>query len=531
MLKLPNSFCRYLKVACESVSYIPHARQLTYLTCIGEPCCSEFNQRIPKVVSFLLGAQQKRLYASGKKKHKLKQAFLNSNEANKSNQMSESLKPTLNHETYGGDQFDVSTNSDNFNKWQSQFDESKSQSELDTSGNETRTVPPDFRVWESAGKKGTGCDAANGFRFKVLSYNVLAQYLLECHPYLYRECSPRNLKWKVRAARLFDEITNLSPDILCLQEVQATHLNSFYSKFESLGYSGIFKQKTGHRHDGCAIYFKDSLFEMKEHMSVEFYQPELPILNRDNIGVMVKLVPRALPACPVVVATTHLLYNPKRTDVRLAQIQVFLAEIDRFAYYSSGSQLGHLPIILTGDLNSTPDSAVIKLLDRGYVSASPFRDSSDWKRIGVTDNCQHLSVYLDRQVGKTTDNSTIKIFHSEYFGTCTEKSCGDSEPPPPGCEYNELFNSGNVGHSLRLTSVYEKTKPGGGSEASTYQDYWVTVDYIYFSSCSNLKLVERLRLPTAEECEVLGTLPNDVYGSDHLALAATFELRPVKASL
>lgn len=27
----------------------------------------------------------------------------------------------------------------------------------------------------------------------------------------------------------------------------------------------------------------------------------------------------------------------------------------------------HLPIILTGDFNSTPDSAVIKLLDRGHV--------------------------------------------------------------------------------------------------------------------------------------------------------------------
>jgi protein angel len=71
---------------------------------------------------------------------------------------------------------------------------------------------------------------------------------------------------------------------------------------------------------------------------VEFYQPELPILNRDNIGVMVKLVPRAQAGAPIVVATTHLLYNPKRTDVRLAQIQVFLAEIDRFAFYSNGRE-------------------------------------------------------------------------------------------------------------------------------------------------------------------------------------------------
>lgn len=44
-----------------------------------------------------------------------------------------------------------------------------------------------------------------------------------------------------------------------------------------------------------------------------------------------------------------------------------------------------------------------------FHSASPFRDSSDWQRIGVTDNCQHLTVYLDRQEGKKTEYSTIKV--------------------------------------------------------------------------------------------------------------------------
>lgn len=74
-------------------------------------------------------------------------------------------------------------------------------------------------------------------------------------------------------------------------------------------------------------------------LKVEFYQPELPILNRDNIGVMVKLMPiGSAYLTPLVVATTHLLYNPKRTDVRLAQMQVFLAEIDRFAYFNNGRE-------------------------------------------------------------------------------------------------------------------------------------------------------------------------------------------------
>lgn len=46
-----------------------------------------------------------------------------------------------------------------------------------------------------------------------MSYNVLAQYLLECHPYLYTGCISQNLKWKVRAAKIYDEILSLSPDV------------------------------------------------------------------------------------------------------------------------------------------------------------------------------------------------------------------------------------------------------------------------------------------------------------------------------
>ncbi|CAH2227801.1 jg3986 [Pararge aegeria aegeria] len=50
-------------------------------------------------------------------------------------------------------------------------------------------------------------------------------------------------------------------------------------------------------------------------------------------------------------------------------------------------------------------------------------------------------------------------------------------------------------------------------------------DFILGNGGNSLKLVERLRLPTVTECKVLGQLPNHKFGSDHLSLAATFELR------
>lgn len=61
---------------------------------------------------------------------------------------------------------------------------------------------------------------------------------------------------------------------------------------------------------------------------VEYNQPFVSSLDRDNVGLIAKF--RPLGARPAhkqsfCVATTHLLYNPKRHDVKLAQLAVLLA--------------------------------------------------------------------------------------------------------------------------------------------------------------------------------------------------------------
>ena len=74
------------------------------------------------------------------------------------------------------------------------------------------------------------------------------------------------------------------------------------------------------------------------------------VLDRDNVGLILKLVPvtreegSSRQHDPILVATTHLLYNPRRTDIRLAQSALLLAELDRIAVTNKSL----LPIILTG---------------------------------------------------------------------------------------------------------------------------------------------------------------------------------------
>lgn len=75
-----------------------------------------------------------------------------------------------------------------------------------------------------------------------------------------------------------------------------------------------------------------------EHIDVEFLQPNVALLNRDNVAIIAKFAPKENPNAEFIVATTHLLYNPRRQDVRLAQTQVLLTEIERIAFRKQGDR-------------------------------------------------------------------------------------------------------------------------------------------------------------------------------------------------
>lgn len=125
-------------------------------------------------------------------------------------------------------------------------------------------------------------------------------------------------------------------------------------------------------------------------------------------------------------ATTHLLYNPRRQDVRLAQVQILLAELDRIAYSTDSK---YVPVILTGDFNLQPYSAPYKLLTRGQLRyeelmsrtlEKPRNDQCRHecigknllpKNLGITDDCQHFHVVTTNERNFTKVSDTF----DKYF--------------------------------------------------------------------------------------------------------------------
>ncbi|XP_037051406.1 protein angel homolog 2 [Bradysia coprophila] len=364
----------------------------------------------------------------------------------------------------------------------------------------------------------------------VMSYNLLAQDLIDKHTYLYSTHNGPDLTYHVRSQRLINEMKRIRPDILCLQEMQESHVMDFKLKCFSIDLQElIFKKRTqDDLTDGCAIFFNSDLLELVSEEKVEYFQPNVHVLNRPNVAIVAKFRLRTSPYSELVVATTHLLYNPRRQDVRLAQVQVLLAEIDRIAYQGIDEhcRARYSPVILTGDFNFQPNTAPYSLIVNGYLTYSSLSKRLQIPRpyepkfgdillpieLGITDDCQHF----DRNVPMLHSHEN----HTSERAIAPVEKLYESQLP---------FQTGMLKHRLNFGSVYDDAV-----SASTYQDQWVLVDYIFYRREStmtnhsvekNIKLVARFELPSREQCYYhlpYGGIPNASQGSDHFALAAKF---------
>jgi len=296
------------------------------------------------------------------------------------------------------------------------------------------------RRWESTsyGKKRNVEEQAKGkgspraFRFTFVSYNILSQSCLEDNKHLYDASPPEVLEWDHRKHNLLKEIMHFKADIISLQEVNQNVYDEFFKpNMEMQGYKGVYKRRTGEeKQDGCAIFYHAEKFELKKTLPVDFNRG-VEILDRDNIALLIMLQPKKdwtggqdMRLC---VATTHLLFNPKRGDIKLAQLAVLLAELDRFTRKGiepgTGMPLYH-PSILCGDFNAVPYSEIYRLVHRGRLKyenlvskdISGQQDDESLglvrfvakpllpKAIGITEQCQYADI-ATRYVRTRSDTS------------------------------------------------------------------------------------------------------------------------------
>lgn len=400
------------------------------------------------------------------------------------------------------------------------------------------------RHWESCSTEPQPPGDSSIFDFSVMSYNILSQELLQDNAYLYRHCDPGVLPWQYRLPNLLAEIQQHDADVLCLQEVQENHYeNQIKPALQALGYQCEYKKRTGKKPDGCAVIFKASRFSLLSSTPVEFYRRGDALLDRDNVGMVVLLQPKTGAARSdassfVCVANTHLLYNPRRGDIKLAQLAILLAEICRLSRLPDGS---YNPVVLCGDFNSAPWSPLYRFLTTGRLEyqgmqigmvsgqeSSPkghrLLTSPIWSHsLGISQRCQ----YESKQAEEPSPSSPSAV----------EGGISDLSVEDLASKAAAAFNSWRIEHNLKLQSSYRhRLMPDGRPEITTcHSRTALTVDYILYSSDINtsaslpggrsLQLLGRLSLVGQSELEEVNSLPNQHHSSDHLPLLASFRLR------
>ncbi|XP_061751023.1 protein angel homolog 1 [Nerophis ophidion] len=417
--------------------------------------------------------------------------------------------------------------------------------------------------------------------FTVMSYNILAQDLLMANIQLYKHCRLEVLDWNYRWSLLLEEISRWAPDILCLQEVQENHYDTLlYPALTQMGYNCIYKRRTGNKTDGCATCYRSTRFSEVSVTLLEFFRPETELLDRHNVGIVLLLRPLVYQGSKVsakgsllCVANTHLLFNPRRGDIKLAQLAIILAEIDSVVK-SWKAKSEHCNVIMCGDFNSVPHTPLYQLITNGELY---FHGIAAWRvsgqqnvsqktschtlfaplwpsSLGISDNCQYVTA-SEVDEGYSTVAGKLQYSHNvllklrsspvslvrprdlQVIPGVTDNTPDISSLKQP---YFQRFGP-IIRHQLDLESVYNHSyRPHDHSEVTTlHSEGGATVDHIFYSpkriftsdqaaagkiGSEGLKLVGFLSLLSEEALWSMDGLPNHTFPSDHLSLLAKLRL-------
>jgi len=343
-------------------------------------------------------------------------------------------------------------------------------------------APPD-RGWISYIEN--GYVPQDGNRFRIMSFNILAETYATSERHSYVPCWA--LSGDYRKQRILKEILQLDADIICLQEVEGKQFSEFFEpELRNEKYAGIFRPKSRARTmdntanvDGCAMFFRKEKFRIIEDRLIEFQSLALSrfseltgdragferVMTKDNIAVaaVLEVLSRQgqRKSSKIIIANTHIHWDPDMSDVKLLQAQFLTEELS-----SLKAKIGEdCPMVVAGDFNSMPSSGVYSLLRDGYAPADH-------------------PAFQSYNFGKYTRDGTM--------------------------------------HSLRLVSAYA---PIGEPPFTNYNsDFMGVLDYLWYSEQS-LRVLGVLQPYSLDDVmQQKSPLPNPHFPSDHIPIMAEMEL-------
>ncbi|KAI9017498.1 Endonuclease/exonuclease/phosphatase [Gaertneriomyces semiglobifer] len=409
-------------------------------------------------------------------------------------------------------------------------------------------------------------NTTTGVTFSLMSFNCLAPSLVRPNEYLYRsqmrEYGRSVVDWETRRGNILRELQERSCDVLCLQEIDSDIYESGYRReIENLGYSGTYVRCTGTKVDGVAIYVKADKLQIVEARHVQFHP------HKDNVGIAMILNVPTLDR-KICVATTHLLFNPKRGDIKLAQIMTFMSHVKDLVDEHERSSESNIPLLFCGDLNLNPGSFLYNFIisgqaDMGHARVKQMADG------GRTVEMDAYQEYKDGLLSSTPPHQRtgfVQDSDAPVNMELDETDVEDSEvadvdaPWPPddledtgnatwlGTSWGQIprirdgnthYDSGILRHPFLFSSVYAPYY-----HPNSKQRYYTTfhdsnqenLDYIFYGELRHeardrtlrfrqpsalLQCMRYLDMPLGRHAR---KMPNPWVPSDHIPLIVEFKL-------
>ncbi|CDW60442.1 Exo endo phos domain containing protein [Trichuris trichiura] len=223
-------------------------------------------------------------------------------------------------------------------------------------------------------------------------------------------------------------------DLICLQEVDMRLFDNLWVPFlNECGLCGNFQRKGGDVAEGLAIFFNRDKFnflkcenvvlsELVASRSSGFEYLDDCLKTNDEVQQLFMSRPQVLQvsvlSCSfnedviIIVANTHLHSRSPDSHIRLLQAAACIKHLESVvASVRSSFPDKHVSVLFCGDLNSTPEMSVHRLLTTGVVH----KDDSGWRK-GEFPGFDGLEIRTSLKMICLSDTSMLTNITEDFFG-------------------------------------------------------------------------------------------------------------------
>ena len=410
---------------------------------------------------------------------------------------------------------------------------------------------------------------------RVMTYNLLAD--VHAEPYMFPKCSKEEINQNSRFCLIHKEIECMSPDILCVQELEEIESESFSKagllrNFSKVYFAKPIAEQPKPRVEGSAIFFSKEKFSLvgshclNFKMTKDVYQ-KTDIFSKEMVKSCVASVAVLEPkdisfsnqnsSNRIRVISTHLPFSVNQGHLKFAILVLIFRSIEALKL-----KYGFDDVLLCGDFNLVPHSMlyeylVSQSLDLG-VDIRDFSNQIFVRNILQSEGAERSVVEGDRRIkglyshqGRHQSDEFYKIlsgvypvFHDQGAVTFT---------PPHEVDLRRLEEIQKslelLSQSTAFKSSYAEVKneiikkdledkklfsfshdPSKFHNEAIYTHFankmLLAVDYIFFNRNGRLKPTGILDVPDFSwMMSKERSLPFAPFGSDHISLVADFEVK------